>query len=163
MSGILSCHLIFNSFLKQLKWKWLSLFACRPGLTCIQEGWQYHSLVDFQLGVKLDSISLPDICAESSKSYTGFCNSGSDLIINVHCSGNSASQVGEFINNFQFLSIHSDGWFIVRFSRCWLVYNLSLSFFVLIVRSYLSHDCEIGSMALCIFASELTFLSISSA
>ena len=28
-----------------------------PGLTCIQEGWQYHRLVDFQLGVKLDSIS----------------------------------------------------------------------------------------------------------
>ena len=29
MSGILSCHLIFNNFLKQLKWKWLSLFAWR--------------------------------------------------------------------------------------------------------------------------------------
>ena len=99
----------------------MKLVYC-PGLTCIQEGWQYHSLVDFQLGVKLDSISLPDICTESSKCHTGFCNSGSDLIINVHCSGKSASQVGEFINNFQFLSIHSDGWFIVRFSRCWLVF-----------------------------------------
>ena len=33
---------------------------------------------------------------------------------------------GEFINNFKFLSIHSDGWFIVRFSRPWLVYNLCL-------------------------------------
>ena len=52
-------------------------------------------------------------------------HSGSDLIINIHCSGDSASQVGEFINNFQFLSIHSDGRFMVRFSRCWLVYNLS--------------------------------------
>ena len=82
-------------------------------------------LVPFQLGVKLDSISLQDICTESSKCHTGFCNPGSDLIINVHCSGKSASQVGEFINNFQFLSIHSDGWFIVPFSRCWLVYNLS--------------------------------------
>ena len=92
----------------------------------MQEGWQYHSLVGFQLGVKLDSISLPDICTESSESHTGFCNSGSELIINVHCSGESASQVGEFINNFQFLSIHSDGRFIVRFSRCWLVYNLCL-------------------------------------
>ena len=103
-----------------------------PGLACIQEGWQYHSLVDFQLGVKLDSISLPDICTESSEYHTGFCNSGSDLIISVHYSGDTASQVGEFINNFQFLSIYSVGWFIVRFSRCWLVYNL---FFVLIVRS----------------------------
>ena len=62
-------------------------------------------LVDFQLGVKLDSISLPDICMESSECHTGSCNSGSDLIINVHCSGKRASQAGEFINNFQFLSI----------------------------------------------------------
>ena len=96
-----------------------------PCLTCIQEGWQYHSLVDFQLGVKLDSVSLPDICTESYKCHNGFCNSGSDLIINGHCSGKSASQVGEFINNFQFLSIHSDGWFIVQFSRCRLLYQLT--------------------------------------
>ena len=92
----------------------MTLVYC-PGLTCLQEGWQYHSLVDFQLGVKLNSISLPGICSGSSKSHTGFCNSGSDLIINVHYSGKSASQVGEFINNFKFLSIHSDVWFIVRF------------------------------------------------
>ena len=72
----------------------MTLVYC-PGLTCIQEGWQYHSLVDFQLGVKLDSISLPDICTESSKCHTGFCNSGSDLIIDVHCSVKSASQVGD--------------------------------------------------------------------
>ena len=31
-----------------------------------------------------------------------------------------------FINNLKFLSIHSDGWFAVRFSRCWLVYYLNL-------------------------------------
>ena len=103
----------------------MTLVYC-PGLTCIQEGWQYHSLVDFRLGVKLDSISLSDICTESSKCHTGFHNSGSDHIINVHCSGKSGSQVGEFINNFQFLSIHSDGWLIVRFFRCWLVYNCCL-------------------------------------
>ena len=108
----------------------MTLVYC-PGLTCIKEGWKYHSLVDVQLNVKLDSISLPDIYTESSECHTGFCNSCSDLIINVHCSGKSASQVGEFINSFQFFSIHSDGWFNVRFSRCWLVYNL----FVLIVRS----------------------------
>ena len=40
------------------------------------------------------------------------------LIINVHCSEESAFQVGEFINNFQFVPIHSGGWFVVRFSRC---------------------------------------------
>ena len=123
VSGILSYHLIFNGFLKQLKWKRLSLLYCL-GITCIQKGWQYHSLVDFQLGVKLDSFSLPDICTDSSECHIGFCNSGSDLIISVHCSGKSASQEGEFINKFQFLSIHSDGWFIVRFLR--LLYDLSL-------------------------------------
>ena len=33
----------------------------------------------------------------------------------------SASQVGKFTNNCQFLSFHSDSWFIIRFSRCLLV------------------------------------------
>ena len=55
---------------------------------------------------------------------TGFCSSGSDL--NVHCFGKSASPIGEFINKIQFLSIHSDCWFIVRLSRYWLVFNLSI-------------------------------------
>ena len=40
----------------------------------------YKRFVDFQLGVKLDSISLPDISMESSKCHTGFCNSGSDSV-----------------------------------------------------------------------------------
>ena len=35
----------------------MTLVYC-PGLTCIQDGWQYHSIVDFQLGVQLDSITL---------------------------------------------------------------------------------------------------------
>ena len=43
--------------------------------------------------VKSDSIPLPDIC-------TGFGSSGSNLIINLHCSGKSASQIGESIRNF---------------------------------------------------------------
>ena len=67
--------------------------VCCPGHTCTQEGWEYHILADFQLGVKLASISLPDICTVSSKCNTCFCNSVSDLIINVHCSGESAYQV----------------------------------------------------------------------
>ena len=29
VSGILSCHLIFRSFLRQLRWKWLSFLAWR--------------------------------------------------------------------------------------------------------------------------------------
>ena len=46
---------------------------------------------------------------ESSKCHTKFCNSGSDLIINVHCFGEGASKVGESINSVQFLSIRIDG------------------------------------------------------
>ena len=100
----------------------------------IKEGWQYNSLVDFQLSIKFDSISFPDICASllnATLVTVGLRSSGYNLIINVHCSGESASKIGEFINNLKFLSIHSDGWFAVRLSRCWLVYYLSL--FVLIL------------------------------
>ena len=76
-------------------------------------------------------LSASDICAKSAKWYAGLRSSGCNLIINVHCSGESACKIDEFINNLLFLFIHSDGWFTVRLSRCWLVYYLSL--FVLIV------------------------------
>ena len=79
----------------------MALVYC-PGLTCIYESWQYHSLVDFQLSIKSDSIPFPDICAKSAKCYTGFRSSGCNLIINVHCSGESVSKIGEFIDNLQF-------------------------------------------------------------
>ena len=75
--------------------------------------------------IKSVSISFPDICAKSAECYAGLRSSGCN-IINVHCSGASASKIGEFINNLKFLSIQSDGWFAVRLSRCWLVYYLSL-------------------------------------
>ena len=84
--------------------------AHRPGPTRTQEGRQHHSPADPQLGVKLDSTSLPDICTESSECHTSPRNSGSDLIINMHRSGESASQVGELVNNPQLLPTHSDGW-----------------------------------------------------
>ena len=108
----------------------MTLLYC-PGLTCIEEGWQYHGLVDFQLGVRLYFNSLPD--KGSSECHIGVCNSGSDLIINVHCSGESDSQVGEISDNFQFLSIHIDDIPGVRHSRCRMC-SISVSF-VLIVRS----------------------------
>ena len=84
----------------------MTLVYC-PGFTGVQEGWQYQSPVDFQLGVKLDFIS-----TESLECYAGFYNSGSD-IINVHCSGEGTSQVGEFINNIQFcpFTVMVDSWF----------------------------------------------------
>ena len=92
-------------------------------------GWQYNSLGDLKLSIKSYSISFPDICAKSAECYAGLRSSGCNLIINVHCSGESASKIGEFINNF--LSFHSDGWFAVRLSRCWLMTNSVI--FVLIV------------------------------
>ena len=126
----------------------MTLIYC-PDLTCIKKGWQYHNLVDFQVRVKLDSFLLPDICKESSECHTGLRNS------NLHYSGGSAFQVGEF--NKKFLSIHSDSWFIERFSGCWLVNNIC-RFCV---------DCEILTVRLdpwpLHFASELAFLSISCA
>ena len=79
----------------------MALVYC-PGLTCILEGWQYNSLVDFQLSIKSDTISFPDICAKCAECYAGLRSSGCNLIINVHCSGESASKIGEFINNLKF-------------------------------------------------------------
>ena len=55
-------------------------------------------IVDFHVRVKTDYISLPDIAANSAKRHNRFRSSDSYLIINVHCSGESASQIGEFIN-----------------------------------------------------------------
>ena len=68
---------------------------------------QQNSLVDFQLSIKSVSISFPDICARSAKCYARLRNSGCNFIINVHCSGESASNIGEFINNLKFTSVHS--------------------------------------------------------
>ena len=79
----------------------LTLLYC-PCITCIQEDWQYHRIVDFQLDVKLVSISLPDICTESSQCHNGFCNFEIDLIFNMFSAGERASKESEFINNFQF-------------------------------------------------------------
>ena len=79
---------------------------------------QYKRLVDFELGAKFDSYMHADIRTDSSKYHTGFSSSGSDVIISMHCCGNSASQVGEFIQT----SIHSD----VRLSVYWFVYSICL-------------------------------------
>ena len=76
----------------------MALVYC-PGLTCIQEGWQYHSLVNVQLSIKTDPIPFPYISPKSAKCYTGFRSSDCNFIINLHYSGESASKIGEFINN----------------------------------------------------------------
>ena len=129
----------------------MALVYC-PGLI-----YQHHSLVDFQLSVKSDSIPFPDSYAKSAKCLTDFCNSSFNFIINVYCSVKSASHICEFINNLQFLSIHSDGWFAVRLSRCWL------SHFALTVGSKWSHNFDMRSTALLIFSSDVAFSASSSA
>ena len=58
--------------------------------------------------------------------HTGSRGSDSKVVINVQCSGSNTFTIGEFISNLQSLSIHSDGWFNVLLSLCWLVFNLSL-------------------------------------
>ena len=69
------------------------------------ERWQYHSLVDFQLSVKSDSIPFLDICAKSAKCYTGFRSSGCNPIINVYCSGECFP--GRFIYQQLAIFVHS--------------------------------------------------------
>ena len=133
----------------QLKCEWLSLLALRWYTFRVSHAykmvWQYHSLVDFLLSVKSDSIALPDIYAMIAKCFTGFRSSDSNLIINVHCSRESAYQIGEFINNLQFFSIHIDGWFALRLSRYWMVYMYYLSLFMLIVKSKLPYASDMRS------------------
>ena len=53
--------------------------------------------------------------------------------INVHNSRQCASKVGELVYHLQSLTFHCDGRFLVRLSRCWLIYYLSL----------FDADCEI--------------------
>ena len=88
-----------------VKFLGMALVYC-PGLTCILEGWQYNSLVDFQLSIKSDSISFPDIFEKSAECYAGLRSSGCNLIINVHCSGESASTIGEFSQQLE-VFVHS--------------------------------------------------------
>ena len=74
------------------------LYACETLTVYMYQRCQYHSLVDFQLSVKSDSIPLPDISAKSARCHTGFHSSDNTLIINVHCSEETASQIREFID-----------------------------------------------------------------
>ena len=77
----------------------MTLVYC-PGLACIQEGWQYHSLIDFQLAVKLDSISLP----ESSECLTLAVTSSSMCTANVQCLSIHSGTVSQVLVDKQPLS-----------------------------------------------------------
>ena len=78
----------------------------------------------------------------------------------MYCSGECASQIGEFINNLKSLAIHSDGWFALLLFKCWLAYYLS---HFVTVRSKLLHASETRSIAPGIFVSVLALSANSSA
>ena len=77
------------------------------------------------------------ISAKSAKCHTGLSSSGSNLIIDAHCSGKSASLIGEFIDNLQFLSINSDGLSLYGFPCAGWCTTCTSVFVVQIVRSYM--------------------------
>ena len=84
MSGILSCHLIFRSFLRQLDGSG-SVF--------------WHAVV------KLSKFrSTTDLYTLSAKCCTSFGNPGIDLFINVPNSRQCASKVGELVYHLQSLT-----------------------------------------------------------
>ena len=111
VSGILSCHLIFRIFPRQLRWKWLSFLAWRWYTVQVSHAYKRvgstTALWTFSLVSSL-ILFRSQTFVQSGKCYAGFRSSGCNLIINVHCSGESASKIGEFINNLKFLSIHSE-------------------------------------------------------
>ena len=86
-----------------------------------------------------------------SNATLAFRSAGSTLIINGHCCGESVFQIDKFINDLQFLSIHSDGWFAVRLPGAgWCITSV---YFVPIGRSKLSFAFDMSSKSLCIFSS----------
>ena len=88
-SGILSFNLIFNIFLKQLKWKCLHAYKRVGSTTALKTFSMVSNMIPF--GFQTFALSL------SSECHTWFCNSEVDLTINVHCSEESAFHVGEFL------------------------------------------------------------------
>ena len=62
-----------------------------------------------QFCAKLDELKMYAYTAKHTKCYTGFSNSGSDLIINGTDVDRKPQRFVNFINNFQSLSNHCDG------------------------------------------------------
>ena len=108
MSRILSCHSILIDFSNSLSGNG-SVSLHNIGILSRSHkhtrGLAEPEPCRLQPGVKLDSISLSDICTESSKCHTGFCNSGSDLLIKKLCSGKSAFNIVNISTTFSF--VHS--------------------------------------------------------
>ena len=68
---------------------------------------------------KLDELKMYVYTAKHTKCYTGFSNSGCDLIINAADVDREPQRWVTFVNILQSLSSHCDGWYF-GLSMCWL-------------------------------------------
>ena len=124
VSGTLSCHLIFRSFLRQFKWKWLRLLAWR---WCSVHVSHAYEMVGGQLVsslIPLRSQTFPRRLPNATQVLSILAVTRSSI-----CTATDRvlpTYVNEFINNLQSLTVHFDGWLNVGFSRYWLVRYLSL-------------------------------------
>ena len=127
VSGILSCHLIFRSFLRQLRWKWLSFLAWRWYAVQVSHAYKRVGSTTALKTFSLVSSLIPFRSKTFVRSLPNATLAFAVLAVTSSSMCTALERViGEFINNLKFLSIHSDGWFAVRLFRCWLVYYLSL-------------------------------------
>ena len=72
--------------------------VCDPRLRAVQEGGQYHSSVDADLGVFLQVFVIPDTVVESAESTVCLCQSVVYIFINLCIRGDCASQVGKLLD-----------------------------------------------------------------
>ena len=110
VSGILSCHLIFRSFLRQLRWKWSSFLVWRWYTVQVSHAYERvgstAALLTFSLEASLIPFRSQTFVRSLPKCYADLRSSGCNLIINMHFSGKSASDIADFINNLKFF-VHS--------------------------------------------------------
>ena len=113
----------FMSFLRQHKWKWLSLLAWFWYTVQVSHAYQrqchkpVYKIYLCQARFHFDPRHFHIVCRMLHW-----------LVINPSsmCSAlDSASEIGEFTNNLQSLSIHYDGCLTVVLSMYWLVHYLS--------------------------------------
>jgi len=100
--GTLTCHLIFDSFVRQPTWTW------------------------FQFCGHSNSSSFPDVLAESPKYCTGSSNPSVNFIIYMHSLRKGAAKIGESVHSVEPFSIMCYDGFSAWCARCIHWHNFSL-------------------------------------
>ena len=104
VSGILSCHLIFRIFIRQLRWKWLSFLAWRWYTVQVSHAYKRvgstTALYTFSLVSSLIPFRSQTFVRSLPNATLAFA------VLAVTSSGESASNIGEFIDNLKFF-VHS--------------------------------------------------------